>query len=220
MRSVDSVFNYSGLIFFCLFAAAFCPAVSGQPIELTEQQYDLAVARFQTSTNGVSRRELTRIEDLSDGKVIRTVETVREVDASGNSRTLTRTIDTKGISESETIWIGSFRYTRDGTKWQKEDLSRGPFTGSGPPEASDVVKYLFEEVRNGPLVTFIFTQEIVFDRETGKRFETTRTHTNRYFWRQRSERTKSEGNPENIVERSSTTYDYSPGKIEIKPPIE
>ena len=218
MLSVDYLSKFSVILFFSLIAV-LCPVANGQPVELTKQQYDLAVARFQTSTNGVSRREITRTESLSNGRVIKTVDTVREVDGAGNRRILTKTTDSNGISESESIWIGSLRYTKKGTTWLKEDLSRGPFTGSGAPESSDVLKYSFEEVKNGPLVTFVFSSESIFNRETGKRFEFAKTHTNQYFWPQKSERTKSEGTPENVIERWSTTYDYDSLNIKIEAPI-
>jgi hypothetical protein len=196
-------------------------ATNAQSVELTQDQFSFAVARIQTSSNGVARRESTKTEELSGGKIVKAIETVVETDAEGDRRVVIKVLEGGKASVTESIWLGMIEYRKDGQgKWTKTDFSKGPFTGGDILRPSDKTKYSFQEDKAGPISTMIYTSEVVYLRDSGNRIEVTKIAASKFDWPLRRERTESLDTPENIVRRSITTYDYGLEKLDIKAPVQ
>jgi hypothetical protein len=188
-------------------------SVNGQVRFLSQREFGLAVAQFQTSTDNIPHREITTTEEFAEKKLVGSVETKREWDRHGNYRVVTKKSDG---TVTESIWLGSIQYHRVGNgRWSKTDWSKGG-TGSGDGPA-DFSFFTMEEKFDGGNRILVFTEQTTF--ETSKRIKITKTSVNSLFWRQRVESTESLGTPDNVVVRSVTTFNYSPGNIELTAPI-
>ncbi len=191
-------------------------SIDGQIRFLSERDFSLAVARFQTSTIGVPHQEITKTEEFVENKLVKTTEITREWDSSENYRVITKRSDG---SVTESIRLGSIQYYRVGNgSWSKIDWSKGGVRISGDAPA-DVSLFSVEERSEGSTKLSVFTEQRIFGEGTAQRIKTTKTFVDVFFWRQRIERTESVITAENVISRSVTTFDYDRGKIDIVAPI-
>jgi hypothetical protein len=199
-----------------------------QKKQITQKDYDSVQTVAENNFERLAYRELTKIENYENGKLVST-ETITEENLPPDKMNWRSIKVSNGNSEKEEIiTIGYVTYRREnGGKWIKEDnedgdiesnngVSTNSITSISGQEAPNRKKYTVEETKLKNLSVRIYSVTTVYD------FAPNVSHTFRRWINSdnlilKAEDTESE-NGANVISRTVSTYEYNPKGIKIEAP--
>lgn len=188
-----------------------------------KELYDLK-GKAQRTLDSRQRRVERNNEMFENGVVVRSDYSLHEYLAEDRERYLRRATEGGKTSESESIFIGHFRYTRsDDGPWTKTDVriggsGSGSGNGSGSGSSCSVRQLTGESVFVGNFPARLFEEIEVTRHDDGLLVEEDRTWIGENGDLLQEESIKGTFSPRNIITRSTAKYEYDP-KIKIEAPI-
>lgn len=216
---MKNTFKFIAISVFILLNALF---VCGQKKIITSSEYYSAVSPALQKQHNVSRRVETVMELYADGNVAKKVTTLTETLLPNKYRYVRKEQTGDVLTESESITIDNFRYTREnGGAWTKIDLSKmnGMGSGSGVGSSCSSRQITVEQSFLNNFSAKLYEMINISESSQGLKYWEEKKWISDEGFLLKTETSNGLLIPRVETSKTVTTYEYNPTDLKIEAPI-